>query len=598
MTTTLDRVRANALRALIPPPRLNLADWIESEMRLPEGVSATPGRVRLWPFQRGIADAISDPGVERVTLMKSVRVGLSTLISATVASYVANEPSPILVLLPTEDDARDFVVSDLEPIFEATPACAGLLSDDSEEAGRNTLMSRRFAGGSLKIVAAKSPRNLRRHNVRILLMDEVDAMLSTSEGSALTLAERRTLSFGNRKIICGSTPTDDLTSNVARLYAQSDQRVFEVPCPSCGALTEILWRHIEWEKGRPETAAFRCPHCEELIEERHKPAMIAAGAWRATQPEVQGHAGFKLNALVSTLANASWGKLAAEFRAAKGQPDQLQTFVNTILAETWRETADDLDESTLAARAEPFGLSDIPAEVLFVTVGVDVQDDRFELTYIGHTRDDVALILGASVIWGRPTDDSSWVELDDALKTTWPHPNGGTLRVDAAFIDSGDGGVTDQVYAFAKPRLSRRVFAIKGVPGFSRHVVERSKAKNITLILVGVDASKAQLMNRLKHGTGIRFSADLDPRFYEELTSERRVIRYSRGQPVRRFERIPGRRAEALDSTIYGLAARLMISQSPDLREAELATAGAVKPVARPPAPRDPWSLPAYRIGG
>lgn len=584
MTTTLDRVRANALRALIPPPRLNLADWIESEMRLPEGVSATPGRVRLWPFQRGIADAISDPLNARITLMKSVRVGLSTLISATVASYVANEPSPILVLLPTEDDARDFVVSDLEPIFEATPACAGLLSDDSEEAGRNTLMSRRFAGGSLKVVAAKSPRNLRRHNVRILLMDEVDAMLPTAEGSALTLAERRTLSFGNRKIICGSTPTDDLTSNVARLYAQSDQRVFEVPCPSCGALTEILWRHIEWEKGRPETAAFRCPHCEELIEERHKPAMIAAGAWRATQPEVQGHAGFKLNALVSTLANASWGKLAAEFRAAKGQPDQLQTFVNTILAETWRETADDLDESTLAARAEPFGLSDIPAEVLFVTVGVDVQDDRFELTYIGHTRDDVALILGASVIWGRPTDDSSWVELDDALKTTWPHPNGGTLRVDAAFIDSGDGGVTDQVYAFAKPRLSRRVFAIKGVPGFSRQVVERSKAKNITLILVGVDASKAQLMNRLKHGTGIRFSADLDPRFYEELTSERRVIRYSRGQPVRRFERIPGRRAEALDSTIYGLAARLMISTSVSTREAEMATAGVpIRRVARRP---------------
>lgn len=595
MTTTLDRVRANALRALIPPPRLNLADWVETEMRLPEGVSATPGRVRLWPFQRGIADAISDAGVERVTLMKSVRVGLSTLISATVASYVANEPSPILVLLPTEDDARDFVVSDLEPIFEATPACAGLLSADSEEAGRNTLMSRRFSGGSLKVVAAKSPRNLRRHNVRILLMDEIDAMESTAEGNPLALAERRTLSFGNRKIICGSTPTDDLTSNVARLYAQSDQRVFEVPCPSCGAFAEVLWRHIEWEKGRPETAAFRCPHCSDLIEERHKPAMIAAGAWRATLPDVQGHAGFRLNALVSTLANASWGKLAAEFLAAKGQPDQLQTFVNTILAETWRETADDLDETDLAERAEPFGLEAIPTEVLFLTVGVDVQDDRFELTYLGHTREDTVLILGSSVIWGRPTDDSSWTELDDALKATWPHPNGGTLRVDATFIDSGDGGVTDQVYAFAKPRLSRRVFAIKGVGGFARPIVDRSQAKSITLILVGVDSAKAQLMSRLKHGTGIRFSASLDARFYEELTSERRVLRYSRGRPVRRFERIPGRRAEALDATVYGIAARQMISTNPDQREAELATTGVVRPAARR-APQRLGSLPAYRI--
>lgn len=168
--------------------------------------------------------------------------------------------------------------------------------------------------------------------------------------------------------------------------------------------------------------------------------------------------------------------------------------------------------------------------------------------------------------------------------------------MDATFIDSGDGGVTDQVYAFAKPRLSRRVFAIKGVGGFARPIIERSQAKNITLILVGVDSAKAQLMSRLKHGTGIRFSASLDARFYEELTSERRVVRYSRGRPVRRFERIPGRRAEALDSTTYGIAARQMISTNPDQREAELGTAGIVRPVVRRALAREAGSLPAYRL--
>src|SRR5436190_1754636 len=81
-----------------------------------------------------------------------------------------------------------------------------------------------------------------------------------------------TLSFANRKIILGSTPTLEDTSNVLRSYALSDQRVFEVPCPECGAFTEILWEHIEWEPDRPTTAAFRCPHCSGLIDERHKPA--------------------------------------------------------------------------------------------------------------------------------------------------------------------------------------------------------------------------------------------------------------------------------------------------------------------------------------
>jgi len=91
---TLTATRARALAALKPPPRLSLGDWMEAHMRLPEGVSALPGRVTLWPYQRGIAQAISDPLVERVTLVKPVRVGFTTLLTGALASYVANEPSP------------------------------------------------------------------------------------------------------------------------------------------------------------------------------------------------------------------------------------------------------------------------------------------------------------------------------------------------------------------------------------------------------------------------------------------------------------------------------------------------------------------------
>ena len=269
MIDALTRTRRNALAALKPPPRLSLPDWIESTMRLPEGVSATPGRVSLWPYQRGIAEAISDPLIERVTVVKPVRVGLTTLLSGTVASYIANEPAPIMVLQPTEADARDYVVSDLEPIFAATPELKGLLAAEADEAGRNTLLSRRFPGGSLKVVAAKSPRNLRRHNIRVLLIDEADAMEPGAEGSPLTLAERRTLSFPNRKIVLGSTPTLEATSNVLRSYATSDSRVYECPCPHCGAFHEITWADIQWPEGEPLKAAYVCPSCDGVTEERH-----------------------------------------------------------------------------------------------------------------------------------------------------------------------------------------------------------------------------------------------------------------------------------------------------------------------------------------
>jgi phage terminase large subunit GpA-like protein len=109
----------SALASLITPPRIALSDWIEANIKMPECVLALPDAVRLWPYQREIADAISDPEIERVTLVKPVRIGFTTLLTGAIASFVGNEPCPILVLLPTEPDARDYMVSDIEPIFGA-----------------------------------------------------------------------------------------------------------------------------------------------------------------------------------------------------------------------------------------------------------------------------------------------------------------------------------------------------------------------------------------------------------------------------------------------------------------------------------------------
>lgn len=571
MADTLALTRSRALAALRPPPRLSLPDWIESTMRLPEGVSATPGRVTLWPYQRGIAEAISDPLMERVTVVKPVRVGLTTLLSGTVAAYVANEPSPVMVLQPTEADARDYVVSDLEPIFAATPELKGLLSAEADESGRNTLLSRRFPGGSLKIVAAKSPRNLRRHNVRVLLIDEADAMEPGAEGSPITLAERRTLSFPNRKIVLGSTPTLEATSNVLRSYTASDQRVYECPCPHCGDFHEISWADIQWPEGEPLKATYVCPSCGAVSEDRDKPAMVAAGRWRITRPGVEGHAGFRLNALVSTLANASWGKIAAEFLEAKDHPDKLQVWTNTLLGQGWREAAEEIDDAALAARAEPFGLPDaIPPDVLFVTVGVDVQRDRLEMVFLGWGRDEI-FVLGQSVIWGDPMEDDVWAELDAALTTIWKHPKGGHLKVDAAAVDAGDGVTMDRVQGYCRPRMGRRIFAIKGASG-DRPAIRASDTRGAKLFIVGVDSLKGQLINRLSRGKSIRFSDSLEGRFYEELASERLVVRYRRGAPLRQWERTPGRRAESLDCFVYAMAVRNLIGIDVDRREAEVAS--------------------------
>lgn len=562
----------------------SLANWIEANVCLPQS-TAEPGPMRLYPYQRGIADAMADPAIERVSVLKSARIGYTATLTAAIAHYVVRDPASVLVLMPTEADCRDFMVSDVEPLFADSPAITDALPMPRPgRSDRNTLLHRLFAGGSLKIVAGKAPRNLRRHTCRILLIDEADAIEVSAEGDPITLAERRTMSFANRKIICGSTPLDEATSHVSRLYGQSDQRIWEMPCPSCKAFAELAWPAIEWPVGEPARAAWRCPKCLDLIPERHKPRMLLRGRWRALRPEVKDHAGFKINALASLLPAAAWGKLAAEFERAKLDEATLKVFVNTVLGEPWREPADEVDEASLVNRVEPFDLEHMPAEVLAITMGIDSQDDRFEITTTGHARDGALYVLAHDVLWGSPLDDDTLAALDGHLRQRWRHPRGGTIGVDAAVVDAGDGGHYDGILAFCHPRIGRKVLAGKGVAGFARAAIQRAKLKRgRPLFLIGVDGLKTQLFARLARGQTVRFGRALPPEYFEQLASERRVIRRVGGKPVARFERKPGMKAEGLDATVYALAARAACLLSPaafDQREADLAR--------ETPAPKPP----------
>lgn len=61
-----------------------------------------------------------------------------------------------------------------------------------------------------------------------------------------------------------------------------------------------------------------------------------------------------------------------------------------------------------------------------------------------------------------------------------------------------------------------------------------------------------------------------------------RKVRLVRGKPTVRFERIPGRRAEALDAVTYSFAAKAVTNVNFDLREDDLR-----RPLDAPvPAPR------------
>ncbi|MFI0395847.1 phage terminase large subunit family protein [Paracoccus sp. p1-h21] len=569
-------LRRETFAALKPPARLDLSEWVQQNVRLPATVAAQSGRFRLFPYQVEIARSMGNPAVERVSILKSARVGATQLMVAAIGHYALNDPAAQMVVMPSESDARMLMTSIIEPTFSASPALRNALTVDAS--GRDTMLSRHYPGGSLALVSGASPKNLRARTARVLWVDEVDGLSLSAgdEGDPVALAIRRTMTYSNRLVVMASTPVDEETSRILRAYNEGDQRVYQVPCPHCHEFSEVTWKDIQWPEGQPEAAYYVCPECGCITPESEKAKMVAAGKWVATRPEIVGHHSYRLNSLISTLPNAAWGRLAQEFVAAKRDPSLLKTWVNTVLGQAWRDESEGLDESDLMAKREAFCLDRIPPEVLAITGGADVQRDRIELATLGWTAEGAALVLKHELFWGDPLQGDVWIDLFDALRRSFPHPKGGTLRYDSALIDSGDGVTVDSVYDACHGRAAQRIFPSKGVPGFQQPIVTAGQArkKTVRLQLIGVDGVKQRIMQMVAGGT-FRFSDKLDANWFEQFTSERLQTRYSKGVPVKEWHRLNGRRAEVWDCCVYAVAAKVLVPLNIERRAAELASQAA-----------------------
>ena len=64
--------------ALIKSPRMSGSQWAEKFGRIPKSTGAESGPVTLYGYQRELLDAMCDPSIPRVSVMKAARVGEQT----------------------------------------------------------------------------------------------------------------------------------------------------------------------------------------------------------------------------------------------------------------------------------------------------------------------------------------------------------------------------------------------------------------------------------------------------------------------------------------------------------------------------------------
>jgi phage terminase large subunit GpA-like protein len=584
------RVLERDLDLYKPPPKLTLIEWSDRFRKVASKTSAAPGRWKTatQPCAFGPMLAATDPLTHTVTVMAGTQILKSESLINVASYYICQDPSPILLVQPTQGAATAFSKERFAPTIEATPALRDKVIPLAYRDSENTIGHKDYAGGSIDFVGANSPTDLSSRPKRIILCDEIDKWPTSAgeEGDPLKLAEERASTYhnvGRAKFVRTCSPTVEGFSRIGREYAASDQRKCYVLCPHCAHDQVLTWAHVRWDRDEqnnhlPDTAAICCEECGAIWSERDRLRaldVLAAASdygWRQTKPfaccgethtpsiwddrgrslcpscgqpsPYQGHAGFHCSKLYSKRHRLS--EIVKEFLEAKADQELLRKWTNTALAELWApQYMASFDSHALMARAENYGPLDLPEAVLVITGFCDVQGDRLEVMFVGWGRDMEAWVIAYEIIHQDPAEPQAWKELDALIASTFRTVSGRPMRVAAFGIDVGGGVFTNQVLTYCKQRRGRRVFACKGTSGASRPIWPGRASESHhgeKFFATGVDSAKDSIAAALrilppaepglpKPGF-IHFASggNMGPEFYDQLDSERRQLRKRIGQ--------------------------------------------------------------------
>ena len=559
------------------PPKMHVSDWADMYRRLSAESSAEAGRWRTSraEYQREMMNAINDPKVKKVVFHTSAQIGKSECLNNILGYYMDYDPAPIMFIMPTDSVVSSYSKDRIAPMIRDTPVLKDKIVEPKSRESGNTINYKKFIGGYLVLIGANTPSQLASRPIRIVLADEVDRfpMSAGAEGDPLALAEVRQTTFWNKKTVIASTPTIKGASKIDAEYEMSSQEVLNVACPHCQAYQPLVWAQVKFnhfkdqENGKNgnkfELLGYVCKECGIIESEllwKKQPIK-----WIANNPDVKDIRGFHLNALASKWK--SWGSIVDDFLTAKKQgKEMLKVWVNTMLGESWEEESE-VDFNDLLSKRRQYYNCLIPKDIVALTCGVDVQDNRLEYEIVGWSVGKVSWGIKYGVILGDPAHKETWEQLSNILFADYTREDGQQMHIMSTCVDSG-GHKTTEVYDYCRDNFLKNVYAIKGIGGSGVPYVRIPKSVNdagVFLFNIGVDVGKDTLFSRLKtqyeSEAGfchfpIESDRGYDEEYFKGLTSEHKVTKYHKGQARISWEKRSDRaRNEPLDIRNYATAA-------------------------------------------
>ena len=581
-----------ALQFLRPPEQLTVSEWAEKYRMLDSKSSAMPGPWSndITPYLTGVMDEFNNYETEKIIFVKPTQIGGTEALQNMIGYIVMQDPSPTMIVYPTDTLAKSVSENRLQPMLKATPEIAKKFDENS------SLLELQFDSMYISLTGSNSPSGLASKPIRFLMMDEVDKYpgASSKEADPIKLATERTKTFHNKKIYITSTPTLKTGHIWKEKEAADIERHFFVPCPHCGEYIEFKFQNIRFpdDEGmsyadRAEFATYVCQECGCLITDNDKHNMLKLGEWRTVRHNTKyvRNVAFWINTLYSPFVR--WSDIAKEFLVSKDDPEDLQNFVNSWLAEAWEDTKLKTSAELVLERQTELPAYVVPQWTKLLTAGVDVQENSLYWSIRAWGE----FLTSQNIAHGQAL---SFEEIDRIMNMQYMTEEGDPMVVNLCLIDSGDQ--TDIVYDFCALH-SDYALPVKGsshaqLSHYKLSMVNKtdSRAYGMQLVLVDGGRYKDMIAGRMQRpngkGSWMVYSG-CDMEYATQVTAEHKVNVKTPGGTKQVWQKKSSHADNHyLDTEVYALAAADVMG----VRTLHLVEEQQVKPAREEPeTPEEQW---------
>jgi phage terminase large subunit GpA-like protein len=353
-----------------PPEKIEAHEWCENNvLKIPYSPKGGRYSSKVSPMHVDIMRAFTANTTKLVSVVAPVQCAKTLCMELMLSWTIANDPGPTIFFEKDDPEAKDEMVTRLQPLFENTSS----VNDELPPKQQRRQDFIQFLNGMPLYLLGAIPSNLQRRTIRYLYVDE---WWQYKEDGIIDMALKRITQYGwaGKAFLVSQGGFEGQEGH--RIHDSTNKLEQYLTCPECGESYPWTFENIggyregqtdkdgkpylswdfckgsndRYDMARVESSTVcMCPHCYHIWDdnESNRIKLLRNTHFQETNPGAQtGRIGFhyESNGFIP------WGTLGKEYLTGKelmrsGNDTIAKQFKQQRRALAWSETADDFEIS-------------------------------------------------------------------------------------------------------------------------------------------------------------------------------------------------------------------------------------------------------------